>query len=280
MSSNPPIWKRAKFGRAPLPGPESDALTKKVREFWEREACGTRREFTGASAPWTREWFERIEAHRRATEPFIPQVARFGEAAGKDLLEVGVGAGADHLQFARAGANCHGVDLTETAVDATRAHLAIHGFTSHLQRANAEDLPYPDRSFDIVYSWGVIHHTARPDRVAREIRRVLRPGGVFRGMMYHRHSLVGLQLWGYYGLLRLRPWRSLSYLFWNHHESVGTKAYAVSEIRSLFREAGFKDVEVKPVLTSYDLRGLFPRRFWWRILPHRWGLFAGIQAVA
>jgi 2-polyprenyl-3-methyl-5-hydroxy-6-metoxy-1,4-benzoquinol methylase len=72
--------------------------------------------------------------------------------------EVGVGAGTDHLQWARAGALCHGVDLTDAAIETTRARLAHYGFTSELRRVDAETLPFPDDTFDVVWSWGVIHH--------------------------------------------------------------------------------------------------------------------------
>src|SRR5205085_1465488 len=81
----------------------------------------------------------------------------------------------DHLQWARAGCLCHGVDLTDAAIETTRAHLALHGLSSDLRRVDAETLPFDDASFDIVWSWGVIHHSEHPERIIAEIRRVLRP---------------------------------------------------------------------------------------------------------
>jgi 2-polyprenyl-3-methyl-5-hydroxy-6-metoxy-1,4-benzoquinol methylase len=84
---------------------------------------------------------------------------------------------------ASAGELCHGVDLTGAAIETTCAHLAAYGLSSDLRRIDAETLPFPDVSFDVVYSWGVIHHAERSERIIVEIRRFLRPGGVFLGMM-------------------------------------------------------------------------------------------------
>jgi ubiquinone/menaquinone biosynthesis C-methylase UbiE len=245
-----------------------------VRGFWEQEPCGTGKEITGTVEPRSRAWFERIEDHRYAVEPFIHSIAQFTRHHGKKLLEVGVGAGTDHLQWARAGAQCHGVDLTQAAIDTTRERLALYGFESNLQRVDAEILPFPDDSFDVVYSWGVIHHSEHPERIIAEIRRVLRPGGVFLGMLYGRHSAVAAKLWLRYALLRGSPWRSLRDVIWNHMESIGTKAYTVSELQELFGE--FQAVSTLPMITTYDTRRL-PRLIG-DFLPDSAGWFIGIRA--
>jgi len=183
---------------------------------------------------------------------------------------VGVGAGTDHLQWARAGCDCHGVDLTDAAIETTRRHLALHGLSSKLQRMDAERLPFADSHFDLVYSWGVIHHSAEPQRIVAEIHRVLKPGGVFIGMIYGRRSPAVFKLWARHGLLRGRPWRSFSDIVWHHVESVGTKAYTPAETAGLL--GAFRDREIRPLLTSYDLAswpawlaGLFPDRWGWFI---------------
>jgi SAM-dependent methyltransferase len=250
-------------------------LNQQVRGFWEREPCGTGTGITADLQPLSREWFERIEAHRYAVEPFIHAVAQFTRHRGERVLEVGVGAGTDHLQWARAGCECHGVDLTDAGIEVTRARLTLYGLESDLRRIDAERLPFPDATFDVVYSWGVIHHSERPDAIVSEIRRVLRPGGVFIGMIYGRRSLAALKAWVRHALLRARPWRSLADVLWHHVESVGTKAYTVRETRGLL--AGFAAAEVAPLLTSYDLAS-FP--CWLaRFFPNDWGWFITFRAT-
>lgn len=250
-------------------------LNERVRSYWEQEPCGTGDSIAAGLQPGSREWFERVEEHRYAAEPFIHQVAQFTRHRGKRVLEVGVGAGTDHLQWARAGCECFGVDLTDAAIEATRERLAWYGFESQLQRVDAELLPYADATFDVVYSWGVIHHSEKPGQIAHEIRRVLKPGGSFIGMVYGRRSLRVLKLWVRHALLAGRPWRRPSDLVWNQVESVGTKAYTTAEARHLL--AGFSSVALKSFVTPYDTAGV--PRWLSRLLPDDWGWFITFKAV-
>ncbi|HUG93176.1 MAG TPA: class I SAM-dependent methyltransferase [Planctomycetaceae bacterium] len=246
-----------------------------VRQYWEAGACGTCPEIVGDRPPRTSEWYRRVEQHRYAAEPVIHAVAQFTRHHGRKLLEIGVGAGTDHLQWARAGAECYGVDLTDEAIATTRAHLALYGFRSNLERVDAEDLPFDDASFDVVYSWGVIHHSQSPGRIVAEIRRVLRPGGTFIGMLYARYSLAAVKLWIRHALLAGRPWRSLSDVIGHHMESIGTRAYTLREVRRLF--ADFAHVEAAKSLTPYDTRRLPPVLA--GLLPDACGWFIGIRAT-
>ncbi|MGH7439762.1 MAG: class I SAM-dependent methyltransferase [Polyangiaceae bacterium] len=241
-----------------------------VRAYWNAAPCGTAdvREIEEAAA------FRELERQRDEREPFIGQFARFGLSRGKRLLEVGVGAGTDHIRFARAGAICTGVDLSEKSLETTRRHLQHEGLASDLRVADAEHLPFADATFEYVYSWGVIHHTPDTRRAAQEILRVLRKGGEFTVMVYNRHSLVAAQAWLLFAAMRGRPTRSLSDVLASHVESPGTKAYTVGEARDLF--AGASRVHVETVVTGYDLR-VGRRRFlpFWthRTVPSRLGWF-------
>jgi 2-polyprenyl-3-methyl-5-hydroxy-6-metoxy-1,4-benzoquinol methylase len=114
-----------------------------------------------------------------------------------------------------------GVDLTERPIDTMARHLALHGLTSNLPRLDAETLPFATASFDLVYSWGVIHHAEHPELITCEIADVLRPGGPFIGMLYHRRSINTLKFWVKFALLAGRPWRSFRDVIRHHMESVG-----------------------------------------------------------
>jgi ubiquinone/menaquinone biosynthesis C-methylase UbiE len=251
------------------------AMNDRVRGYWEKQPCGTEPVVVGDADRFSRAWFERVEEFRYQQEPFIHSVAQFTRHHGKKILEVGVGAGTDHLQWARAGAECHGVDLTDAAIETTRKRLGAFGFESQLTRVDAETLPFDDDSFDVVYSWGVIHHSAKPESIVAEIHRVLRPGGLFLGMMYNRHSYAALKWWVKYALLRCRPWRSLDDVMWHHMESVGTKTYTVSELRRMF--GAFQDFHAEPIIIN-DERKPWPR---WlsQFFPARWGFFIAIRAT-
>lgn len=226
----------------------------KVRQYWEREPCGTAEKLLGRSELLSPEWFGRVRTHRYGAEPHIAQVAQFEQGRAKRVLEIGVGAGADHVEWARAGAESYGVDLTEAALITTRHHLQLHGLDSRLSLADAEHLPFDDSFFDLVYSWGVIHHSERPDRIVSEIYRVLRPKGRFVGMIYNRHSLVVAKLWVRYAIARGKPFLGLRTIVANHMESPGTKAYTRRELQLMFQH--FDPVKLQPIVTVYDRKWL------------------------
>jgi SAM-dependent methyltransferase len=248
----------------------SETLKERVRAYWQAEPCGTS---TTEAAPGTREFYADVERRRYELEPFIPGFAEFGRWAGKRVLEVGVGLGTDFVNFVRAGAAATGVDLTEASVAAVGERLALEGLEADLRVADAESLPFADGEFDLVYSWGVIHHTPDTERALAEIRRVLRPDGEARLMLYSRRSWVALGVWGRYALLRGRPWLTPTRLLAEWMESPGTKAYTQRELDVLF--AGFTDVRYERFVTPYDRRvgGPLATR-----LPRRLGWFVGIVA--
>jgi SAM-dependent methyltransferase len=160
-------------------------LKERVRAFWQANPCGVK--FAEAE-PGTRRFYELVEAHRYATEWHIPSAADFAGARGSKVLEIGCGLGTDGAQFAKAGADYTGVDLTEAAVELTRRRFGLFDLPGKFQTADAENLDFPDESFDLVYSHGVLHHTPDTAKAIREVHRVLRPGGRAIVMLYHRNS--------------------------------------------------------------------------------------------
>ncbi len=275
----------------PAPESEDSMDTQKlaVREFWERAACGE----TLYLAAIDRAGYEAHAKARYALEPYILDFARFNEAVEKKVLEIGTGLGADHQAFAEARAELYGIDLTERALAHTKARLEAFGLSSRLSVGDAERLNFPDNFFDIVYAWGVLHHTPDPPRAVGEVWRVLKPGGVARIMLYHKWSLVCFMLWLRYALLRLRPWLTFKQVCARHLESPGTNVYSVSEARRLF--SAFSQVGIRTVLTHGDLlgspvgqrhrgllltlaRAFWPRRLLRRLVPNA-GLFMLIDAT-
>lgn len=218
-----------------------------VKEFWEQASCGESLYLGGHD----RRHYEHQARERYRLEPEILSFAEFERYRAKDVLEIGVGLGADHQRFAEAGANLCGIDLTEHGIEHVQRRLELFGLSSQLKTGNAEHLEFTDNSFDLVYSWGVLHVTPDTPRAIREVLRVLRPGGEARIMIYHKHSCVGYMLWLRYALARGRPWLSLAHIYARYLESPGTKAYTVDEARYLFD--GFEIEDVFTELTHADL---------------------------
>jgi SAM-dependent methyltransferase len=170
---------------SPLMSESNAQLKERVRAFWQEHPCGTK--FADAS-PGSRRFYELVEEHRYQKEWHIPAAADFSNARGKKVLEIGCGLGTDGAQFALAGADYTGIDLTDAAVDLARRRFDLFNLPGAFRTADAENLDFPDESFDVVYSHGVLHHTPDTVRAVQEVHRVLRPGGRAVVMLYHRDS--------------------------------------------------------------------------------------------
>jgi ubiquinone/menaquinone biosynthesis C-methylase UbiE len=266
-----------------------DADKKAVEDFWDKASCGEDLYLQNQQ----RDGYLEHARRRYELEPIIEEFAEFASVSGKRVLEVGVGLGADHQRLAQAGAELTGIDLTARAVTHTRRRLELFGCTSALSIGDAENLEFPAESFDLVYSWGVLHHSPNTAKAISEIYRVLRAGGAAKIMIYHKWSLIGYMLWIRYALFRLRPWLTLSEIYASYLESPGTKAYSLNEARGMF--AAFSRVQIRTWLTHGDLlesaagqrhsgallslaRAIWPR-WLFRRLASSHGLFMLIQAV-
>ena len=160
-------------------------LKERVRAFWQQHPCGTK--FADAE-PGSRKFYQLVEEHRYKKEWHIPAAADFANSKNLRVLEIGCGLGTDGAQFAKAGAHYTGVDLTEAAVDLARRRFELDHLPGHFRVADAERLDFPDNTFDLIYSHGVLHHTPDIAAAVREIQRVLRPAGRAVVMLYHRNS--------------------------------------------------------------------------------------------
>ncbi len=226
-------------------------LKQTVRNYWEEKACGID---VATAEEFSKEYFEQIEEFRYSREEDIFAFAQFSRFNGKKVLEVGVGVGTDFLQWVRAGAEAYALDLTEKGIEHVMKRLSTYGLKAkELRVADAEHIPYSDNYFDLVYSWGVIHHTPNMEKALSEIIRVTRPGGTCKLMIYNRHSFHCFNLWIKYALLKGRPFRSLSWLLYNCYESLGTKGYTKREIKKLIAKYPVKLVQLKARTQGFEI---------------------------
>ena len=247
-----------------------------VRAFWDAKPCGSSEAAPSGTA---RKLLREHAQIRYEREPEVLSFADFERWHHCRVLEIGVGMGADFVRFGQANAKITGIDLSRRSLELAVQNAQIHGIPPNLLNADGEALPFPNESFDLVYSWGVLHHTTDIDRAIAETYRVLAPDGECRLMLYHRRSLVAAQCYLRHGLARLRPFTPLSKLIATHVESQGTKAYTIKEVKSLLGK--FRGVKAKPVITAYDFRfgrRRFAPRWMLRLIPDRLGWFLLIRA--
>ena len=182
------------------PASFEDTPLTKVSEYWNARPCNIRH---SPKPVGTREYFDEVEERKYFVESHIPRFADFAKWKGKKVLEIGCGIGTDTISFARAGAQVTAVDLTEKSLEVARQRAKVFGFDDRIRflQANAEKLSetVPVERYDLVYSFGVIHHTPHPDRVLDEVRKYVGPGSTVKIMVYNRWSWKVLWILFVYG---------------------------------------------------------------------------------
>lgn len=209
--------------------------------------------------PLSIEWFERMDStfihiarlFATDTEPF-DRLIPYSRLTGKRVLEIGCGMGLHTELMARSGADVTSVDLTSAAVEATVTRLQLKGLRAKVCQQDAESLPFPDKCFDFVWSWGVIHHSSRTARIVREIARVLKPDGECRIMVYNR---AGMPAWIAFvrDFVLKGKWINHSFdeVLWASSDGFSARFYTPDQFEDLFR-AFFREVNSSIVGVEQD----------------------------
>ena len=166
-----------------------DEMTEQViRDFWDTHPCGENLvESLGSDHD---AFFRRYDAFRYRLEAHILRRLDAIDFKDKHVLEIGLGQGADSEQIIRRGAIWSGLDLTPESISRVSVRLRLRGLPyQRLELGSALSLPFPDDSFDIVFSHGVLDHVPDIVQAQKEIARVLKPGGRLIAMLYARRSL-------------------------------------------------------------------------------------------
>jgi len=163
-----------------------------VQSFWNAHPCGDHivGGLHGQFADDYEGFFAAYDSWRYRQERHIPDCLDRIDWHGRKVLEIGLGQGAESEQLIRRGASWSGLDLTQESVERVRARLAIRDLPhDDLRQGSALAIPWPDGTFDTVFSHGVLHHIPDIRRAQAEIHRVLKPGGTVVAMLYARRSL-------------------------------------------------------------------------------------------
>lgn len=206
----------------------NEALLEEIREYWNAHI----HDLAIAKHPvGTRGFFDDLDEYRFDKLRYLPQVVNFSAYRGKRFLEIGCGAGIDLVRFARGGAIATGVDLAQQSIQLAQKNFELHGLSASLYIMNGEALEFDDNQFDVVYAHGVLQYTADAARMAKEMHRVLRPGGEAIAMVYNRIS------W-------LNALSKFMKVDLEHEDAPVLKKYSISEFKNLL--SLFPSVRIVP----------------------------------
>jgi 2-polyprenyl-3-methyl-5-hydroxy-6-metoxy-1,4-benzoquinol methylase len=213
-----------------------------VQQYWDARPCNMRH---STKQVGSKEYFDEVEARKYLVEPHIPAFAEFERWRGKRVLEVGCGIGTDSINFARAGAELTAVDLSGASLAIARQRAEVTGVADRItfRQANAEELSsvVDDGPYDLIYSFGVIHHTPHPERALAQMRALAAPGSTLKLMIYHRWS------WKVFWILALqergRFWKADELIAKHSEAQTGcpvTFTYTRGEAQELVERNGFR----------------------------------------
>ena len=244
---------------------DETTMIETIEKYWDTQPCNVKH---GTAPVGTKEWSEQVRNRKYLVEPHIPLFANFAMWNGKSVLEIGCGIGTDTLSFLEHGAIVDALDLSEESLKLTASRTEEYGKKSPYQwrsrarlfHVNAEDwLPgnAGKGGYDLVYSFGVLHHTPNPLKVLRNARSKMKQGAELRIMLYAKYSWKNL-------FTRQQP------------EAQGgcplARKYTVKEARDLVEMAGFKVESIeKTHIFPWRIKDYIQHRYvkaWpWKILP-------------
>jgi ubiquinone/menaquinone biosynthesis C-methylase UbiE len=227
-----------------------DKNIESVKQYWNSRPCNIRHSNKEVG---TREYFDEVQTRKYLVEPHIPVFADFPYWKGKKVLEIGCGIGTDTVNFASNGAILTSVDLSEESLSLAKKRLEVYDLDADVKYANAENLSefVEPQVFDLVYSFGVLHHTPNPEAAFQEVKKFMGPDSEFRMMVYNKGAFKVFQILEEYDF----QYDVAEDLIAKHSEAQTgcpvTYSYTPSQITNILENEGFE-------VTSVEIDHIFP----------------------
>ena len=158
-----------------------------IKNYWNNHPCNLKHSNKDVGS---KEYFDEVETKKHFVEPHILEFANFSQWRNKKVLEIGCGIGTAAVNFIRNGADYYGIELSKQSLELTRKRLEVYDLSGSLYLANAEDNLdiFGTESFDLIYSFGVIHHSPNPEKIIANAYKLLKKGGILKIMLYAENS--------------------------------------------------------------------------------------------
>ena len=243
-----------------------------VKKYWNDRPCNIKH----SNKPiGSKEFFDEVTVRKYFVEAHILRFADFSKWAGKRILEIGCGIGTDTMSFAKKGAQVTAVDLSGHSLSIARDRAQLYGYNVTFVQANAEELSWsvPVETYDLVYSFGVIHHTPHPCEALSEIKRYMGSHSELRMMVYHKMSWKVLWILLRYG--KGQFWKLDQLIAENSEANFGcpvTYTYTKESLQSTLELLGYEVTDmwvdhIFPFKVKEYKQYIYKKNWYFRILP-------------
>ena len=158
-----------------------------VKKFWNDRPCNIKHSSKDLG---TKEYFNEVERKKFFVEPHILKFTKFPQWKNKKVLEVGCGLGTVGINFALNGADYTGVELSKESLEIAKKRFEVYNQSGRFYLGNAEELSsfVPIETYDLIYSFGVIHHSPHPEKIVSQIKKYMNENSVLKIMLYAKDS--------------------------------------------------------------------------------------------
>jgi 2-polyprenyl-3-methyl-5-hydroxy-6-metoxy-1,4-benzoquinol methylase len=251
-----------------------------VKNYWNERPCNIRH---SKKEIGTAEYFNDVESRKYLVEPHIPKFAEFDKWKGKRVLEIGCGIGTDSINFARAGAILTCVELSDVSLDICKKRFKTFGLEANFYQGNCEKLSefLPLENYDLIYSFGVIHHTPNPNMVFEEIKKYMHKNTEVKLMLYARHSWKTFEFFilnGHKFNYNLK--KTIQYYAEAQLNCPVAFTYTKNELNFMFKD--FEIIEVKknhifPYIIEDYIKHVYKKKLIFRLMPKK--LFNKLESL-
>jgi len=249
---------------------------KQVQNYWNERPCNIRHSNKEVG---TKEYYEEVRLRKYLVEPHILEFADFYKWGRKHVLEIGCGIGTDTISFIEKGAYVSAIDISERSLELTKWRLMAYGYHvlghANFYHGDAEELSkvIPVSIYDLIYSFGVIHHSPHPEKIIEQVKKYMDPTSEFRLMVYHKWSWKVLWILLKYG--KGQFWK-LDELIAKYSEAQTgcpiTYTYTKKSVRDLLK--GFEILECKvDHIFPYEIESYkryeYKKVWYFRLMPEK-----------
>lgn len=244
---------------------------KKVEEFWDNRPCNIKHSDKPIG---TKDYFDEVEKRKYFVEPHIKEFADFNKWKGKKVLEIGCGIGTDSINFAKSGADLTCVELSSNSLELCKKRFDVYGYKAKFILCDATEIDkfLKNEKFDLIYSFGVIHHSPNPEDIMKSIKNLCHENTEIRVMVYSLFSYKTLESWFKHGWkFKFNIRKSIQYYAEAQLGCPVAFTYNKKELYELFD--GFEILNIKkshifPYVIKDYINKVYKKRWFFRILPN------------